>query len=229
MPAPTLVYNNGMSYYPVFLEVAGRRCLVIGGGAVAEGKVAGLLAAGAEVTVVAPSVTGALAELIAAGRVRHEAREYREGDLEGFDLCFAATDDGAVNADVAAEARRRRVWLNAADDPAHCDFILPAVIRRGEVVIAVSTGGASPALARRLRQELTAFLDQDYAPLAALLREARREVRARKLSVDAETWQQAIDARLRALIAQGRTEEARRHLLDRLGAGAALARARPPA
>jgi siroheme synthase-like protein len=212
-----------MGYYPVFIEMAGRRCLVIGGGNVAEGKVQGLLAAGAEVTVLSPALTPGLHALHAAGGIRHEARAYREGDLAGYEVCLAATDDGAVNAAVAAEGRRRRVWVNTADDPAHCDFILPAVIRRGQVVVAASTGGASPALARRLREELTDFLSEDYEALATLLGEVRADLRRHNLAVDAETWNQAIDGRLRALLVQRRAEEARDHLLHRLGVSEALA------
>ena len=226
-PWRRLVYNNRVTYYPIFVELSGRRCLVLGGGRVAQGKVEGLLSAGADVTIVAPEMTDALRDLVAAGRVSHVAREYESGDLAGFALCFVATNDAAVNAQVAAEGKRSRVWVNAADDPANCDFILPSVIRQGEVVLAVSTGGASPALARRLREELTAFLSEEYAPLAELLREVRRELRQRNLSIDAEAWQRAIDARLRALLAQGRHDEARRHLLARLGGGEALATARP--
>jgi len=206
-----------VAYYPIFLELKGRRCVVIGGGRVAEGKIEGLVAAEADVTVVAPGLTPALRALIDAGRIRHEAREYRDGDLAGYALCFVATDDVAVNARVAAEAKRRGVWVNVADDPAHCDFILPAVIRQGQVVLAASTGGASPALARRLREELTAFLSEDFARLADLLGDVRRELRERRVSVDADAWQRAIDARLRALLAQSRLDEARQHLLERLG------------
>jgi siroheme synthase-like protein len=145
--------------------------------------------------------------------------------LDGYDLCFVATYDGAVNSAVAAEARARGVWLNAADDPANCDFILPSVVRRGDVVVAASTGGASPALARRLREELTAFLSDDYEPLARLLEDVRSELKLRALRVEPETWQAAIDARLRALVAQRRLSEAREHLLRGLGVTEALAAA----
>lgn len=206
-----------MGYYPIFVQMQDRPVVVIGGGRVAEGKVEGLLAAGAAVTVIAPELTPALAAHVDAGRVRHLAREYRTGDLHGFETCFVATDDGVVNAAVAAEGKERRVWVNAADDPANCDFILPAVIRQGQVVIAASTGGASPALARRLREELTHYLSEDFAPLAELLAEVRSDLRRRGLSVDAEAWQRAIDGRLRALLAQGRLEEARSRLLTGLG------------
>jgi siroheme synthase-like protein len=206
-----------VAYYPVFLELKGRRCLVIGGGRVAEGKVQGLLDAEADVTVLAPAISPTLSNLVAAGQIEHTAREYADGDLEGYDLCFIATDDGAINAAVAAAGRKSGVWVNAADDPANCDFILPSVVRQGQVVLAASTGGASPALARRLREELRAFLSEDFAPLAELLAEARAGLKKRGQTLAPEAWQRAIDARLRALLAQDRVEEARRYLLERLG------------
>ena len=206
-----------MAYYPIFVEMAGRRVLVVGGGKVAEGKVTGLLAAGANVTVVAPELTSTLQRQHEAGAFRYEAHEYQDGNLEGFEVCFVATDDGAVNAQVAAEGKRRGIWVNAADDPQYCDFILPSVVRQGDVVVAASTGGASPALARRLREDLTAFLSDDYAPLAELLAEVRADVRSRGLAVDAERWQSAIDGRFRALVAQRRIDEARAYLQSGLG------------
>ncbi len=147
--------------------------------------------------------------------------------MEGFDVCFVATDDGAVNSAVAAEARSRGVWVNAADDPPNCDFILPSVVRQGEVVVAASTGGASPALARRLREELTAFLAEDYAGLADVLKSVRGELRQRGIAVDAETWQTAIDPRFRALLAQRRPDEARARLVENLGVAEAFAAERP--
>jgi precorrin-2 dehydrogenase/sirohydrochlorin ferrochelatase len=206
-----------VDYYPIFVDLKGRRCLVVGGGNVAEGKVRGLLAAKADITVVAPELTAAVRQLVDAGQVRYTAREYAAADLNGHELCFVATDDGAINARVAADCRARRIWVNAADDPANCDFILPAVIRAGNAVIAASTSGTSPALARRLREDLTAFLDEGYAPLGDLLAEARTEIRKLGMKVDPEAWQQAIDARLRALLVQGRIDEARQRLRRALG------------
>jgi siroheme synthase-like protein len=214
-----------VGYYPVFLEMKDRPCLVVGGGAVAERKVEGLLASGARVTVISPELTPALAALKQDGRLHHVARPYREGDLEGYEVAVVATDDGAANADVAREGRQRRVWVNAVDDPANCDFILPSVIRRGDVVIAASTGGTSPALARRLREELEAFLSEDYAPLARLLQEVRQELRSRGNTIDPETWQRAINGPLRTLLAQGRESEARTRLLASLGMEPSEARA----
>jgi siroheme synthase-like protein len=220
-----------MGYYPVFLEMKDRPCVVVGGGAVAARKVEGLLAAGARVTVISPELTPALAALKEEGRLHHIARPYREGDLEGYELAVVATDDGAVNAEVAREGRSAsgRIWVNAVDDPPNCDFILPSVIRRGDIVIAASTGGASPALARRLREELEAFLSEDYGPLAELLQEVRQELRSRGIVVDPEAWQRAIDGRLRALLAQRRRARARAYLLASLGVEAPACRTGRPA
>jgi precorrin-2 dehydrogenase/sirohydrochlorin ferrochelatase len=211
-----------MGYYPLFLEMKGRPCLVVGGGQVAQRKVEGLLAADAAVTVVSPDLTPGLAALTKEGRITHRQREYRRGDLEGFAIVVAATADKATNARVAQDARGGGVLVNAVDDPASCDFILPSVVRRGEVALAVSTGGLSPALARRLREELEAYLSDDFAPLVELLAEVRGDLRARGVSVDAEAWQRAIDGRLRELLGAGRRAEAKARLLKTLGVGTNL-------
>lgn len=197
--------------------MAGRKILVVGGGRVAQEKIAGLLTAGATITVVAPELSEPLKALVADGAITYDPHEYREGDMLGYEVCFVATDDGAVNAAVSAEGKRAGIWVNAADDPKNCDFILPSVVRQGEIVVAASTGGASPALARRLREDLTAFLSEDYVPLTDLLREIRAEVRERRLSIAGDTWQEAIDGRFRALVAQRRIDEAREYLRNGLG------------
>jgi siroheme synthase-like protein len=207
-----------MAYYPVFIELRGRACLVIGGGREAQRKVEGLLAAEGNVTVVAPALTDDLKRLLAAGRIAWTERAYREGDVDGYEVVMVATDDGAVNAEVAAEGKRRRVWVNAADDPANCDFILPAVIRKGSITVAASTGGGSPALARRLREELEAYLTEEMPALAELLKEVRAELRSRGVLPDAEVWQQAIDEELRVLLAQRKYRQAKTRLLEALGA-----------
>jgi siroheme synthase-like protein len=185
---------------------------VVGGGPVAEGKVAGLLAAGARVTVVSPTVTAPLAGWAAEGRVTHRARAYRAEDLDGQQVAFVATDDAAVTRAVAADGRARGVWVNAADEPARCDFILPAVIRRGRLVVAVSTGGASPAAARAIREELEGYLTEDHAALVELAAEARDDLRRRRRSPDAARWRRALDGRLRRLIADRRYRQARAQL-----------------
>lgn len=208
-----------MAYYPVFIEMADKRVLVVGGGHVAEEKVGGLLRAEAagRVTLVAPKLLPSLRALLAEGKIDLIQREYRDGDMEGFDFVMIATDDGKVNAEIAAEGKRRKIWVNAADDPTNCDFILPSVVRQGQIVVAASTGGASPALARRLREELTDYLSEDFAALAELLGEVRTELRRRHVTPDAETWQRAIDGQLRALLAQRRWGQARARLIRALG------------
>ena len=206
-----------MGFYPVFVELAGRRCVVVGGGAVAEAKIEGLLAAGARVTVVSPALTPGLAALASAGRVHHDAREYRDGDLAGAALAIAATGTQEVSAAVASEGVRRGVWVNAADDPDHCDFILPAVVRRGSLAVAVSTGGVSPALAATVRDELASHLGEEYAALADLAGDVRRELRAERHTVSAREWREALrDAELRRLVIAGRRTAARRRLRARL-------------
>lgn len=208
-----------MAYYPVMLELHERPVLMVGGGPVAQRKVEGLLAAGARVTIVSPALTPDLASLVAEGRVRHEARGYVAGDLSGFALAFVATGDTALNNLVAREGRQRGVWVNAADDPAHCDFTLPAVLRRGALTVSVATDGTSPALAGVVRDELAAVLGEEYEALTELVAEVRRELRTTRESPDGETWRRALGAELRALIAAGRYEDARQWLRRQLGAG----------
>jgi len=211
-----------MGYYPVLLDLAGRRCLMVGGGSVAERRVDALLATGAQVTVISPRVTQPLAALAAEGRIGLESRGYREGDLAGTDLVFVATDAGEVNAAVAREARERGLWINAADDPAHCTFILPALVRRGDLTVAVATGGTSPALARAVREELEAYLTAEYATLAAIAAEARREVRAAGRVVTAEAWRRALGPEVRRLIVERGRDDAKHRLLELLGVEACV-------
>ena len=204
------------AYYPVLLDLRGRPCAVIGGGAVAEGKVARLLDAGGQVTIVSPSLTAQLGAWARAGRVRHTARPYAAGDLAGQALAFVAVDDTSVAAAVAEEGRRLGVWVNAADDPARCDFILPSVLRRGALTVAVSTGGASPALARAIREDLEPRFAEDYAPLLEVVAEVRRELRAESVRVPAAAWRRALDPELRRLIADGGGPAAKTWLRERL-------------
>jgi len=205
-----------MGLFPLFVELEGRPCVVLGGGAVAERKVTALLAVGAVVHVVSPALSPALAALAAAGRIAHVARPYADGDLAGATLAFAATDDGAVNAAVAREGRARRVWVNAADDPAHCDAILPAVLRRGPITVAVSTGGASPALARAVRERLEDSLPEAWGALAEVAAATRRELRAAGRHASTEDWLGALDEGLAALLDGGSARDAERRLRARL-------------
>lgn len=195
--------------YPVGLIVEGRPCLVVGGGRIAQRKAEGLLAAGARVTVVAPAVDAALAAL--PGVVVHE-RPYEAADLDGQWLVITATDDPTVTARVHADAERARLWCNAADDPAHCTFTLPAVARRGPITVAVATGGTSPALASWLRNRIEAELGPDVDVLLGLLVEAREQLQAEGRSTESVDWQAALDSVMLELIRTGQVQQARERL-----------------
>lgn len=207
-----------MGFYPIFIEVGGRRCVVIGGGVVAQRRIEGLLAAGATVTVVSPVITDALVKLVAQGALRHIARAYEPGDLAGCNLAFVATDDREVNQAIFSEALLRGIWINSADDPENCDFILPAVVRRGELSVAICTGGASPATARAIREELETYLTADYARLVKIAGEVRAELREKSLAVSADAWNQALKGEFRRLVNEDRREQAKALLLKTLGA-----------
>ncbi len=205
-----------MRYYPAFLDIAAKPVVVIGGGEVAARKVEVLLACGADVTIVSPEVDPALRALIDAGRVRHIAREYRAGDLAGYKLAIVGTDDRSANDAAAREARRLGVWVNAVDDPPNCDFIMPGVVRRGDLIVAVSTSGGSPAMARKMREELEEFLTEDYALMLTLAAEVRAELRERGVQVEPQVWNASLDGELRVLLAQGRYAEAKDRLVRSL-------------
>jgi siroheme synthase-like protein len=211
--------------YPISLEVSGRRAVVIGRMAVAQGKAEGLLQAGAQVTVISDGPRRALDKLEREAGATVKRRKYEPGDLDGAFVCVASSDDPEIRAAIHAEARWRRVLVNVMDDVPHCDFAAPAVVRRGDLAIAISTGGRSPALARRLRVELSEQFDPRWAELLDLLGEVRTETlpdlpdygeRARR-------WQEALDVDvLLGLLGQGKRREARTFLLGRLlGSGAA--------
>jgi precorrin-2 dehydrogenase/sirohydrochlorin ferrochelatase len=164
--------------YPVFALIVDRACLVVGGGAVGERKVRDLLEAGARVTVVSRELTPALAELADRGAIRYLTEDFAPEHLEGMVLVVGATDDPEVNARVSAAAQDRGIWVNIADAPDLCTFIVPARIRRGPLTVAISTGGASPALARRLREELQEFFGPEFGPYVDLLRMVREKILA---------------------------------------------------
>jgi precorrin-2 dehydrogenase/sirohydrochlorin ferrochelatase len=205
-----------MRYYPVFLDIAGKPVIVIGGGNIAHQKVVGLLKASAELTVVSPDLNQEMASLAAGGRFRHVERDYEPGDLEGYLLAFVATDDRSVNATVAAEGKERRVWVNAVDDPPYCDFIMPGIAQQGNLIVAVSTSGTSPAMARKMREEIETFLTEDYALMLELAAEVRAELREKGMLVDSEVWNKALDNDLRRLLAEGKRAEAKERLLRSL-------------
>ena len=214
-------------YYPVFLDLRGRRVVVIGGGAMGEEKVTRLLPYEAQVVVVSPDVTDEVAELADDGKIEWVRRPYRRGDLDGaFIAIVADTSDDAVNQAVSAEARERNVPLNVADVTELCTWITPSVARRGEVIVATSTGGASPALARRFREILNGEcrLDSrhelmDFADLAPLLSDARKQLLDNGIRLNLDHWQACLTDELIDLVQSGDIERASQVLMDSLLVG----------
>ncbi len=165
-----------MKYYPINLDIRGRRCLVVGGGSVATRKVHGLVNCGAAVQVVSPEFTKEIEELAAAGKITLTKRGYCSADLSGMFLVIGATSDGCLNRNISAEAARLNMLCNIADLPAACNFILPAVVERGDLIIAVSTSGSSPAFAREIRRELERRFGEEYAELLRLMGAIRKRL-----------------------------------------------------
>lgn len=163
-----------VAMFPMFVQLAGQRCVIVGAGAVAEQKVRGLLAAGARVRVIAPEATPYLSRLARSRKISWQRREFRGGDLRGAFLVVAATNSAAVHGRVFREARRRGVLCNVVDVPPQCDFYYPAVVRRGRLQIAISTGGESPALAQRVRRHLEDEFSEGFGRWVAQLGRARR-------------------------------------------------------
>jgi precorrin-2 dehydrogenase/sirohydrochlorin ferrochelatase len=166
------------SLFPLFLKLEDRPCLVVGAGTIAASKISSLLEAGARVTVVAQGASDELQKPAAEGKFRWLAREFEVGDLVGVFLVIAATSDSAVNRAVFLEAQRLGILCNAVDDPPNCDFYFPAVVRRGDLQIAISTSGQSPALAQRLRRELEETFDESAGDWVRFVGELRREILA---------------------------------------------------
>ena len=187
--------------YPLFLQLDGRPCLVIGGGAVAFRKAAALLRCGAKVTVVSPELSGGLKRLARDQKIRWLKRRFRPADLGGMELAVAATDDQQVNLLAAREARHQKVWINVVDQPRLCSFILPSVVRRGKLVLAISTGGASPALAKWIRRDLETRYGPEFGRLLARVGPLRGRVK-RKIPSASERkrrYERALQAYLREL------------------------------
>ncbi len=228
-----------MGYYPIFVEMRGRKVLLVGGGHVALEKIGRLVESEADVTVVAPALIPEVRAFIDAGRARLLEREFADGDTAAADVVFVATDDGAINRRVADEARGRGLWVNAADDVANCDFILPGVASRGRLAIATSTGGASPALARWLRERMEEFLSDDVVALGDVLAELRVRARVRDREcasgcdrtqppppllcktcpnrIPPDRWQTAIDAEVMSLLAAGDRDAASARIATAIG------------
>jgi precorrin-2 dehydrogenase / sirohydrochlorin ferrochelatase len=176
--------ENTMSLFPMFLKLEGRACLVVGAGTIGEPKIESLLIAGASVRVIAPRVTAAVAEWARAGVIVWEAREFNEGDLDGVFLVIAATSSRDVNGTIFRGAHQRNILCNVVDDPEFCDFYYPAVVRRGDLQLAISTNGRSPALAQRIRRELEVQFGPEYGSWLEELGQIRQQLFASGMNPD---------------------------------------------
>ena len=165
-----------MQYYPVCLKLIDKKCVVVGGGEVAARKVKRLVECGACVTVVGKTLTPSLETMKRGGKIEHVEADYDKSHLKGAFLVVGATDCAEVNESISLEARKKNILVNIVDDPARCDFILPSLLQRGELSIAVSTGGKSPALARKLREELEVCYGPEYAVLLEIMAELREKI-----------------------------------------------------
>jgi uroporphyrin-III C-methyltransferase / precorrin-2 dehydrogenase / sirohydrochlorin ferrochelatase len=199
------------AYFAAFLDLRDCLAVVVGGGSVGEAKVRTLLRSGARVRVVAPVLGEALRQQVHDGAVEHRARRFEPADVEGATLVIAATDDGSVNAGVAGAARERGIAVNVADDPALSTFIMPAVVDRGAIQLAISTGGASPVLARRVAALVDAAVAPEFARLADFAAEYRDAVKRRFGDVISRRafWERALDGDISRLVLAGREAEAR--------------------
>lgn len=203
----------GLTGWPVNLLVAGRRVVVVGAGRIALRKIEALLESGADVHVLATKVGAGVAELAADGRVQVANRPFAPSDLDGAWLAVTATDDPAVNAEVFAAAEARRLFCNSADDPANCSFTLLSVVRQADIVVAMGTGGRSPALATWLKEHVQTEMGPEYATLLDMLSEARESMRAAGRSSEEADWRRAFESGIVELVRAGRVAEAK-ELLD---------------
>ncbi len=202
-----------MRYYPVNLDLRDRRVVLVGGGAVAARKARRLIAAGARLCVVSPRLETGLAALAASSSLTHLARTYLPGDMEGATLVFAATDDAAVNLAVAAEAKARGILVDVIDAPRESGFTTPAVLERGDLLITVSTGGASPALSRRIVDRLQPLFGPEYAEAIALLGEIREKILTAK---GGSAYTRQVFAELAALDLPALLENGHRDAIDQI-------------
>jgi siroheme synthase-like protein len=218
-------------YYPIFVDLRGRPALVVGGGPVAEGKVLGLLEAGACVTVISPDLTTELHQLAQAEKLLWVSRKYRAGDSAGAFIVIGATNDPAANAAVWEEASARNQLANIVDDIPHCNFIAPSILRQGDLTVAISTGGRAPTLAVRLREKLEPLIGAEYArflqmvaPLRAILLQKYPPFAVRK-----KLWYQLVDSDILELLKNGDEATAWQRIFSILGIEPAELENRPQA
>ena len=210
--------STAKRYYPISVDIGGKRCVVIGGGDVALRKVRALLEHGALVQVIGPELCIELREMAGDGRLRTVERGYRAGDAKDAFVVIAATDDAVTNERVARDAHRLEKLVNVVDVPDRSNFIVPSCLRRGDLSIAVSTGGTSPALSRKIRSNLEKVIGEEYESLVSLVGEVRAELKQAGIIVSGDGWQRALDLEaLLGLLRRGRRDEAKRQLLNTLG------------
>lgn len=210
-----------MRYYPINLDIKNRPCLVVGGGAVGTRKVNTLLSCGAHVTVVSPDPTPQLKKLAAQGAIHLEERPYRSDDVDKMFLVIGATDDERLNRQISNDAERINTLCNIADRPEVCNFILPAIVRRGDLVITISTSGNSPAMAKRLRRDLEKQFGNEYADFLRLMGAIRERLLSQTHQPEAhkDLFNQLIDRDLIGLIKVNNTKKVNALLFEVLGEG----------
>ncbi|MAE10517.1 MAG: bifunctional precorrin-2 dehydrogenase/sirohydrochlorin ferrochelatase [Dehalococcoidales bacterium] len=204
-------------YYPISLNVRGRKCSVVGGGQVALRKVDTLLEHGADVQVISPDLCTELVSLAERKEIDTVTREYRPGDLKDAFVAIVATDNSKINRQIAAEAREQNVLVNVVDDADNSDFIAPSYLRRGGISIAISTSGESPALARKLRTMLEKDFGDEYGRLSVLIGQVRAKARQQNIRVSGDGWQEALDLEvLLGMLKKDGEEKVEATLLDSL-------------
>ena len=208
-----------MRYYPVHLDIQNRNCLVVGGGAVGTRKVATLLTCGAKVTVVSPQATEQLQQQAEVGSIILKKRAYRAGDLDDMFLVIGATDNETLNRQISNDAENRNTLCNIADRPAVCNFILPSIVHRGDLVITISTSGKSPALAKKLRKAMERQFGDEYAHFLILMGIIRKKLLSQSHQPEAHKhlFNELIERGLIEMIRDGRKEDINRLLCEILG------------
>lgn len=208
-----------MQYYPVFLNLAQRHVIVIGGGEMALEKVEGLVRAGACITVIARELVAPLQELVEAQHITRVAREYQDGDLEGAFLVISTLSDAKTNARIFREANARNIMVNVVDDPPHCSFIAPSILRRGDLTVAISTSGKAPAVAVRLRQKLEGEIGEEYARLLEMAGTLRTPLAARYPDFETRKrlWYEVVDSDVLDLLRAGEETRARERITEITG------------
>jgi len=210
-----------MRYYPINLDINGHTCLVVGGGPVGLRKVTTLLECGARVTVVSPEVESRIEQLAEEGRIRLERRAYTTSDLDGKFLVIGATDDNALNRKISWDAGRKKMLCNIADVPDACNFILPSIVHRGDLIIAISTSGSSPAMAKKLRRELEIQYGEEYGDLLSFMQAVRRRLLSQAHAPEAHKplFEKLLDGDLVTLIRKRDVSRINALLADVLGEG----------